>query len=449
MSQLSKTDQTSQQENEEKRIKQLLKLVPVLWMKSASFLSLSASGVKSFLNNSHIRCNDELQIFQGLVAWWKHKPVDRQTDLKQVLQAIHAEDLPKSRVNDIVAYYELDKNHPLVMFYNSLPIETIATLRPLRERANNVHGFMLKLREFTDVNRIWRLLVDVRGNDLYRYQKLQSIVGSEVVEAAGMTFVQKPTLEFEQINSTNMRSLHGHCLFDLNSTKNQKVLLVLNFEERDQERDIIFTVFHAGRDSYEKKREGKLTMTKSMTHPDAKPLLFVRKEQLIIVQPLLYVYDVTTMTLKGKLVLNTRDACFLAGANYMNKIVMLGALSVYVFDINDFNDALEPDSDKSIHVQPRLSFQSPIKYDVDSHVAVDILGVRLFLLVVSRGYVTRITTYCCDLASVLRGECVTHWAKQVVALPMLHLDYRNLKSIEVKRQQSRREGPDWKYFLKY
>ena len=80
-----------------------------------------------------------------------------------ITTSLNATELSPSRVNDIVSLLGLEPGHPLKLFAESLPVESVKYLKWVRKMADTVIYLELTLREFGAQEKVWRLLIDITG----------------------------------------------------------------------------------------------------------------------------------------------------------------------------------------------------------------------------------------------------------------------------------------------
>ena len=445
---------------EDKLVEKLVKLHSGSWMKSAAFLCLSARAVTSLLSRPELHCNDETHLFNAVIIWWKHKEDEREASLKQVLsQALNAVDLPTVRVKDIVASQELEETHPLTQFANSLPIESMTSLRPVRTNTERIDCFVLHLREYGDVNQVWLLLIKVRAGEIQRFRKLDVFSdANEVADVAGLTFVQKlPTLQYEQVKKPHVQKLKGDFVLDLNlrnSRSENKLLserrkfLLVKFKEDDSTKDLLLTVYEPHSTLYKKIREGKVTIPKARDAED-EHILHVHKQHLFAIHAYKHsvlVYDICEMKVKGKVYIRTTERWFPAAAQLLNIIVFVSIKENYLFDLDSIAAAArDTGAEYTPPLAPLARFEQPVKFDDNTNFSAEVLGDRFFLMIVERG---RLLSFSCDLAAILRcgGSEKVKWTEQAVMLPYDALKDSKLKWIDLQRRRVGRREQKWEEF---
>ena len=273
------------------------------WMELPVVLNLSVSGLVFLLCRFDLQCKDETSLFEVIVKWWKYEAEKREPHLQTIIdKALNTSELSADAVSRIVSSHVSEPDHFLFRFAETLPIESITTVRPARTKTDHIYCFELQIRQCRF--KIWRVLIDIftsptpHYSTLHNYQKAH-----DLVHAAGLTFVKtRPHLHFEQPKNSHMPSLNCDLLFELDC-KGKKTLLLIKFDQGDQEVNVELTICDPRETSYEIVRQGQLTVPQARCDKDAR-IYRVHRHYLFVVHGpgrSVIIYDLCEMKVKGKI----------------------------------------------------------------------------------------------------------------------------------------------------
>ena len=269
---------------------------------------------------------------------------------------------------------------------------------------------------------------------LHNYQKAH-----DLVHAAGLTFVKtRPHLHFEQPKNSHMPSLNCDLLFELDC-KGKKTLLLIKFDQGDQEVNVELTICDPRETSYEIVRQGQLTVPKARCDKDVR-IYRVHRHYLFVVHGpgrSVIIYDLCEMKVKGKIKFEVDHSWFPVSAQLRNIIVFVSTRENYVFDLDTIASAAQSDPAAIIH--PLAKFSQPVLIVDDKIFSAELIGDRFALVLFCN---QKLHMYTCHFGMVLRhhGKINVSWHFQAFDLPFIHSDLTDntIKWIDLQRRNVHR-----------